>query len=95
MPKFLIEVDHPADTYACAKAIKVFLESGSHYLANADWGCEDNIHKSWFVLEADNRDQALMVVPPQFRNCARAIQLCKFSMGQIDELLRLHKPTLS
>lgn len=95
MPKFLVEVDHPEDIYACAQAIKVFLESGSHYLIHADWGCEDNIHKSWFTLEADDRDQALMVVPAQFRKHARAILLCKFSMPQINELLRLHKPATS
>lgn len=95
MPKFLIEVDHPEDIYACAVAIKVFLESGSHYLVNADWGCEDNIHKSWFVLEADDREQALMVVPPQFRKDARVILLCKFSIPQIDEIMRHHKPMTS
>lgn len=95
MPKFMIEVDHPADIYSCAQAIKVFLDSGSHYLVNADYGCEDNIHKSWFVVEADNREQALMVVPSQFRKDARAILLCKFSIPEINELLRLHKPAMS
>jgi hypothetical protein len=95
MPKFLVEVDHPDDVYGCAQVIKVFLESGSHFLANADWGCEDNIHKSWFTVEAENREQAIMVVPSQFRKNARAILLCKFSMPEINELLRLHKPTMS
>lgn len=92
VPKFLIEVDHPEDTYGCAQAIKLFLESGSHFLANADFGCEDNIHKAWFALEADSREEAIMVVPPQYRRGARVIQLCRFSIPEINEILRLHRP---
>lgn len=95
MQKFMIEVDHPGDTYACAQVIKLFLESGSHFLVNAEWGCMDDVHKSWFIMEADNRTEALMVVPVQLRAHARAIQLCRFSMAQIDDILRHHKPTTS
>jgi hypothetical protein len=36
MARFLIEVPHESDTVACAHAVRVFLETGSHFLTNAD-----------------------------------------------------------
>ncbi|UCB46303.1 MAG: hypothetical protein JSV25_02445 [Spirochaetota bacterium] len=41
MARYLIEVLHEAQGAACARAIKTFLQSGSHFLMNADWGCMD------------------------------------------------------
>ena len=43
MDRFLIEVPHEEDVVSCAQIIKTFLQTGSHYLTNADWGCEDGI----------------------------------------------------
>ena len=45
MSKFLIEVPHDSDKAACARAIHVFHATGSHFVANADWGCDDGEHK--------------------------------------------------
>ena len=42
------------------------LDTGSHFLANADWGCMDDEHKAWFFLEIDNKDMALSIVLPTF-----------------------------
>jgi len=78
MPKYLIEVKHDATKAACDEAIKVFLDTGSHFLANADWGCMDDEHKAWFFLEIDNKDMALSIVPPTFRKQARVIELTRF-----------------
>jgi hypothetical protein len=64
MPKFLIEVPHEAEQTACMRAVEVFLNTGSHFLANADWGCLDGEHKAWITLEAENKDQARLVFPP-------------------------------
>ncbi len=46
MAKFLIEVPHPEDKLGCARSIQVFLQSGSHYLTHADYGCGDGEHCS-------------------------------------------------
>jgi len=46
MPRFLIEVPHEEETVACARAVKIFLESGSHFLTQADWGCKDGEHEA-------------------------------------------------
>lgn len=35
MSKFLIEVPHEADPVACTRAIHVFLNTGSHFLAES------------------------------------------------------------
>jgi len=90
MPKFLIEVPHSEDLYECAVAVKVFLESGSHFLVNADWGCGDGVHKSWMIIDAEDRGQARGVVPPAFRDNAIVTQLNHFEMNEINEIMREH-----
>lgn len=90
MPKFLVEVPHEADTLACARVVKIFLETGSHYLTHAEWGCEDGEHKAWMMVEADDHDEARMVVPPAFRGDACVVRLNRFSMDEIDEIIAQH-----
>ena len=48
MSRYLIEVEHKADKWSCDQAIEAFLNTGSHFLTNADWGCMDGEHKAWF-----------------------------------------------
>lgn len=90
MDKYLIEVPHEADTLACARVIRTFLETGSHYLTNADWGCEDGDHKAWLIVEAEDREQARWIVPPPFRKDARVVKLVRFSMDEIDAIIARH-----
>jgi hypothetical protein len=72
-------------------AVKVFLETGSHYLANADWGCFDGVHKSWIIMDAGSKAEARMVLPPSFRPEATIVGLNKFTMEQIDAMIREHQ----
>jgi hypothetical protein len=92
MARFLIEVPHEESTVACARAVEVFLKSGSHYLTHADWGCRDGDHRSWIVVEVDSKDAARGILPPAFRSQAKIVQLNAFSMPEIDEILRRHVP---
>ncbi len=92
MARFLIEVSHEATTVACARAVDVFLKSGSHFFTHADWGCRDGEHKAWIVVEVDSRDEARAIVPPAFRSQAKVVQLNAFSIEEIEDILRLHKP---
>jgi hypothetical protein len=46
MARFLIEVPHEDYRVECARAIQVFLQTGSHFLVNADGGCLDGEHKA-------------------------------------------------
>ena len=63
MTRFLVEVPHEATKEACDQAIKSFLETGSHFFTNADWGCEDGEHKAWFIMEIDDRESVLQILP--------------------------------
>ncbi len=90
--RFLIEVSHEATKVACARAVEVFLKTGSHFCTHADWGCKDGEHKAWLVVEVDSRDEARAIVPPAFRSQAKVVQLNTFTMEEIDDILRHHKP---
>ncbi len=90
MPKYFIEVPHGADPVTCARVIQVFLQSGSHFLTHADWGCKDGDHKAWFTMDADNREEARNVVPPMLRHDAKVVELCTFTLEQVDAMLRQH-----
>jgi len=91
MPRFLIEVPHEEEIVACAHVVEIFLKTGSHYLTHADWGCKDGVHKAWIIAEVDNKDQAKAILPPAYRHDATIVQLNKFTMDEIEELLRYHK----
>jgi hypothetical protein len=91
MSAYLIEIPHPVDKIACMHAIQVFLESGSHFLANADWGCQDGEHKAWLVVNVDNKNQALQIVPPLFRHDAKIIKLVKYMKEQAAEGFKYHE----
>jgi hypothetical protein len=90
--RFLIEVSHEATKVACARAVEVFLKTGSHFFTHADWGCKDGEHKGWIVVEVDSREEARAIVPPVFRSQAKVVQLNAFSMEEIEDILRQHKP---
>jgi hypothetical protein len=92
VPRFLIEVPHDADTLGCAKVVKIFLASGSHFVTHADWGCMDGEHSAWLVVDVESKDEALGILPPGMRHDARIVQLNKFTMEEIDEILASHTP---
>jgi hypothetical protein len=90
MTRYLIEIPHSGDADACNRAIAIFLQSGSHFLTNADWGCMDGEHKAWFFMDAADKDEVKMVIPPAFRPQARIIRLHTFTINELDEMYRLH-----
>ena len=89
--RFLIEVPHEEEIVACARAVEVFLTSGSHFLSHADWGCSDGVHKSWMTVDAESREEALRLVPPAFRAQAKVVRLNAFTMQEIGQILGRHK----
>jgi len=91
MPKFLIEVPHEPEVVACAKVVQIFLSSGSHFVTHADWGCMDGEHSAWLTVDVDTKEDARAVLPPGFRTSARIVQLNKFTMDEIDEILGRHR----
>ena len=83
---YLIEVPHENSSYECYRAIKVFLETGSHFLANAKWGCPDDDHRAVLVAEVESKEQALQIVPPMYRDVAKITEMETFTRDDMDEL---------
>ncbi len=90
MEKFLIEVPHEETESECINAVRIFYQTGSHFLSNADWGCEDGEHKAWLLVDVENKDQARQILPSAFRSKAKIIRINKFTRQEMDELIRVH-----
>lgn len=79
MDRFLVESSHT--THNCKLAVKSIQSLG--YLNNFEWGCNDGIHTGWAIIEAENADQALGIVPVFIRDKARAVRLSKFEPSMV------------
>jgi hypothetical protein len=91
MARFLIEVPHEPKKAACMVAVRIFLETGSHFLTNAEWGCSDGEHNAWIILEVESKEDARSILPPTFRSQAKIVRLDKYTMQDVDEILVDHK----
>lgn len=90
MARFLVEVPHEAEKEACLRAIQILLQTGSHYLTNAEFGCYDGEHKGWVIIEVDSKEQARGILPPVYRSQAKIVNLSRFKLEEVDEMLRHH-----
>ena len=75
------------------RAIQVFLRSGSHFVTNADWGCMDGDHKAWLMVEVENKETALRILPAAYRQGVKITRLHRFTreeIGEPDDLLEHH-----
>ena len=90
MARYLIEAEHDDDGSTCKNIVKMFLDTGSHYLSHAEWGCEDGVHKAWMIVETDTREQALAVVPPFLRHSVTVIRLNRFFTDEMGAILTSH-----
>ena len=91
MPRFLIEVPHEDEKVACARAVQVLLSTGSHFMTNADFGCIDGDHKDGSLSR-----WTIGTRPGQFcRRCTdlrpKIVQLNRFSMEELDTIIRGHQ----
>jgi hypothetical protein len=91
MKKYLMEVSHSADRIECLRAVEVFLNSGSHFLSHADWGCFDGEHKAWLVVEAESKEELMQVVPPSYRDSTKIVELNKFNIHEIEDQIKHHQ----
>jgi hypothetical protein len=91
MARFLIEVPHESEVVSCSRAAKVLLESGSHFLTHADFGCRDGVHKAWIVVDVESKDEARNLLPVAYRRHASIVQLNKFGLNELDDLIKRHQ----
>lgn len=91
MEKYLVEVTHSDDKVECLRTIQIFLSSGSHFLTHADWGCLDGEHKAWFVIDVENKKEALQIVPSYYKKNTKIVKLSRFNLQEIENLLQHHE----
>jgi hypothetical protein len=87
MEKFLIEVPHGGDKMSCTQAIQIFLSSGSHFVTNAEWGCNDGDHKAWLIVEVGSKEEAMRILPAAYQAVAKVTRINKFTRKDIEETL--------
>ena len=85
MARFLIELEHEATKEACKRAVEIILTSGSHFLTNAEWGCEDNVHKCWIIVDAENKEEARYILPPIYRNEANIVCIKRYTLEDFED----------
>lgn len=93
MNKYLIEVPHGADKKSCMRAIQVFMNTGSHFVTHADWGCMDGEHKAWLLVEVKDKEAARRILPAAYQRRAKITMLHQFTQEEIghpDQLLEQH-----
>jgi hypothetical protein len=91
MAFYLIEIPHSENSFECKQVIKLFVESGSHLLSNAYWGCKDGVHKSWFIGDFNKKEEALRIIPPFLRHNATVVELTTFSKADVEHMANLGK----
>jgi len=85
MHRYLVISHHSAED--CVKALKEALAIG--YLTHFDWGCKDGVHTGWAILEAEEKSQAMMSVPPFLRDQATVVRLTKY---RPETIMAMHMP---
>jgi hypothetical protein len=75
MDRYLVESPHTKEN--CTHALKQVEALG--YLTHFEWGCASGYHTGFAIIEAENEEQARMVVPSMSRKEARVVKLNKFT----------------
>ena len=89
MHKYLVVAPHTAED--CRAAVKHFQDYHAGFLSHFEWGCYDNDHTAYQILDAESHEGALMAVPPLFRPKAKAIQLANFDPKRKQDPLHREK----
>ena len=48
-------------------------------------------HKAWIVVDVDSKDEARNILPPGYRREATIVQLNKFGLKELDNLIKRHE----
>lgn len=83
MERYIVLSSHTSED--CRKAVKYFREYHAGFLTHFEWGCYDNDHTAYAIIEAESHEQARMAVPPLFRNKTRVVKLTTFDPKKISD----------
>jgi hypothetical protein len=87
MTRYLIELPHGDERLACIKALRAIEQYGSHFVTQAVWGCKAGVHSGWMIAELPSREEAMLMIPPEFRDEARIVQLNHFTPDEIASMI--------
>jgi hypothetical protein len=76
MNKFMVMSSHTAED--CNMAIKQFSKYNAGFLTHFEWGCLDDDHTAYAIVEAESHENAKMTVPTLLRDRTRVIRLTTF-----------------
>ncbi|WKZ34237.1 MAG: hypothetical protein QY332_11510 [Anaerolineales bacterium] len=77
MERFVIESPHSEEN--CDQVVRDLHAAG--YLHQFEWGCKDNHHTAWAIVDAENREHARQIVPWYVRDKVRVVRLVKFEIA--------------
>ena len=83
MERFLVTSTHTAED--CRHAINHFLQYHAGFLTHFEWGCYDNDHNAYAIIEAENHDAARLAVPPLFREKTKVVKLVHIKPSATDD----------
>ena len=70
-------------------AIKYFRDHHAGFLTHFEWGCMDDDHTAYAIVEAESHEEAKAAVPPLFRDKTRVVKLTHFNPKKSGD--RLHE----
>lgn len=70
------------------RALDAIVRHGSHMVTNAEFGCADGIHAGWRIVDAESKNDAARLVPPQFREDAEVVQLRTWNKEEIQATIK-------
>jgi hypothetical protein len=78
MDRYLIESAHTETN--CEQVVRDVFAAG--YLHFFEWGCKDNDHTAWAIVEAESKEHARQMVPWYLRENARIVKVVQFSRAR-------------
>lgn len=60
-------------------------------MTNAEWGCHDNEHKAWILVDVNSKEEALSILPPAFRSLAKITAVERLSPTELSDTAKDHK----
>jgi len=85
MDRYLVVSEHTAED--CRLAVEHFMKYHAGFLTHFEWGCYDNDHHAYAILEAESHESAKLSVPPLFRNKVKVVKLTHFKPKQSEDTL--------
>jgi hypothetical protein len=77
MNRYLVESKH--DAVNCDQVVKDVFAAG--YLHHFEWGCNDDDHTAWAVVDAESAEHARQMVPWYLREKARVVRVVQFNLA--------------